>query len=246
MRMGGAVFVISDISQLRRLEGHRRDFAMNVSHELRTPLTSIQGYAETLMNPAVQDEGEKQKFIDIIFRHSKRLNSLIEDLLALSRLERDSAQKQIELKKSTLSSILRSAVELCEVKSKEKGVAIRLDVDEAIQAKVNATLLEQAIVNLVDNAIKYSGSGKEVWVRAQANHGEVGIHVTDQGAGIPSEHLGRLFERFYRVDKARSRELGGTGLGLAIVKHVALSHGGRVDVSSRIGEGSQFSIYLPA
>ncbi len=241
----GVVLVFSDVTRLRELEGMRKNFVSNVSHELRTPLTSIQGFAETLLNPEVKDPQEIQKFLQIIQRHAARLGRIIEDILALSRIERDAETHQIELKVENLKPILSQALEMCVQKAAKKNIRLTLDCSSDLRVALDPYLLEQAVVNLIDNAIRYSHNDTNVEVRAQPQSTEVLISVTDHGPGIPEKHLPRVFERFYRVDKARSREQGGTGLGLAIVKHISLAHNGRVDVQSEVGRGSVFTIYLP-
>ncbi len=242
----GAVLVFSDVTRLRALENMRRDFVSNVSHELRTPLTSIQGFAETLLNPAVKDPKEIQNFLQIIQRHASRLGRIIEDILTLSRIERDAESNQIELKEDYLLPLMHAAVELCQIKAAKKKIQIELSCDAHIKATMDPYLLEQAVINLVDNAIRYSEDSRTIKLRTENRGSEVLISVQDQGSGIPKDLIPRIFERFYRVDKARSRELGGTGLGLSIVKHIALAHHGRVGVESELGKGSIFTIYIPA
>jgi two-component system, OmpR family, phosphate regulon sensor histidine kinase PhoR len=242
----GALIVLNDVSRLRRLENVRRDFVANVSHELKTPITSIQGFVETLQDGAVDKPEEARRFLGIIAKQSDRLSTIIEDLLQLSRIEQDSERGQIALETGALRGVLSAAVQACQIKADGKTVAIDLACDPALTAIINPTLLEQAVVNLLDNAIKYSEPGKSIRLEADASKGEIRISVQDRGCGIEREHLPRLFERFYRVDKARSRQLGGTGLGLAIVKHIVQAHQGRVTVDSTPGQGSTFTIHLPA
>ncbi|MCB0351041.1 MAG: PAS domain-containing protein [Bdellovibrionales bacterium] len=242
----GAVLVFSDVTRLRALENMRRDFVSNVSHELRTPLTSIQGFAETLLNPAVKDPKEIQNFLQIIQRHASRLGRIIEDILTLSRIERDAESSQIELKEDHILPVLQSTVELCQNKAAKKNIQLEYTCDAELKAMIDPYLLEQAVINLVDNAIRYSEDSRTIKIKAEQVENEVLISVQDQGGGISKELIPRIFERFYRIDKARSRELGGTGLGLSIVKHIAIAHKGRVEVQSEIGEGSTFTIYMPA
>ena len=242
----GVVLVFSDVTRLRELENMRRDFVSNVSHELRTPLTSIQGFAETLMNPSVKDPKEVKKFLEIIQRHATRLGRIIEDILSLSRIERDVESNQIELKLCSIRPILLSSVELCQIKADKKHIPLQISCAEEVQAPIDPYLLEQAIVNLIDNAIRYSDVARPIQITSKQEGKEVLIRVKDNGAGIPEKLLPRIFERFYRVDKARSRELGGTGLGLSIVKHISLAHHGRVEVQSKVGDGTTFTIFLPA
>jgi two-component system phosphate regulon sensor histidine kinase PhoR len=219
----------------------------NVSHELRTPLTSIQGFAETLLNPEVNDPEQIKKFLEIIHRHAARLGAIIEDLLALSRIERDVEDRAVELTLRPIRPTLFAAVELCEVRAKAKDISINVDCDGGIESHINPPLLEQALVNLIDNALKYSEPTSKVDVRVVSGaEGNTLISVRDFGQGIPQEHLPRLFERFYRVDKARSRKMGGTGLGLSIVKHITLAHQGTLGVESQQGQGTTFKITLPS
>ncbi len=247
----GALLVLQDVTQIRRLETVRRDFVANVSHELRTPITSIKGFVETLQDGAADDPAKTEHFLTIISRQADRLNAIIEDLLSLSRIERESESQTITLELGPLRPVLESVVETCEMSAKEKDLTIRLVCPPELRARMSPHLLEQAVVNLVDNAIKYSDRGTEIRVEANGpapgpdDAPEVTLEVSDHGIGIEPRHLPRLFERFYRVDKARSRELGGTGLGLSIVKHITLSHGGRVSVDSTPGQGSTFRIHLP-
>jgi two-component system, OmpR family, phosphate regulon sensor histidine kinase PhoR len=241
----GAVVVLNDVTRLKRLEAVRRDFVANVSHELKTPVTSIKGFAETLEDGALDDPEAARRFVRIIIGQADRLNSIIADLLALSTLEQPEGEPRLTVSEADVLEVLKVAVEVCEPKAFAKDISISVTSSSHVLAAVNPPLLEQAVVNLVDNAIKYSPEGKSVEVALSADAEEVVVSVTDHGPGIPREHLPRLFERFYRVDKARSRDLGGTGLGLAIVKHVAQAHGGRVSVESRVGAGSVFRIHLP-
>jgi two-component system phosphate regulon sensor histidine kinase PhoR len=242
----GALIVLDNITRLKVLENIRRDFVANVSHELKTPITSIKGFVETLRDGAVNDPEDRMRFLDIIARHSDRLNAIIDDLLSLSRIEQEAEREQIALEEGRIRDALDAAVLVCASKADEKGIRVDLACDQDLRAKINLPLLEQAIVNLIDNAIKYSGSGSNIRIEAAGTAAETVIRVRDWGCGIPQDHLQRIFERFYRVDKARSRKLGGTGLGLAIVKHIVHAHGGRILVESSPGKGSTFSICLPA
>lgn len=241
----GAVIVLNDITKLRRLESVRRDFAANVSHELRTPITSIKGFVETLQNGAIKNPQETERFVGIIAKQADRLNCIVEDLLSLSKIEQETEKNEIALEKSPIKSVLEAAAQTIKIEAGGKNISIKIDCDDKIQAKINAPLLEQALVNLLDNAVKYSEPESVVWVNVSVTGQDLIISVVDHGCGIEKEHLPRLFERFYRVDKARSRKLGGTGLGLAIVKHIVAAHGGSVGVESKVGDGSVFTIYIP-
>jgi len=241
----GMLIVFSDVTQLRRLEDMRRDFVANVSHEIRTPLTAIKGFVETLHQNTVETPEETQRFLGIISKHVDRLNTVIEDLLMLSRIENEGERGDIKHEKTRLRDIFQNAMQICRPRADEKRIQIELDVDEGLSAMVDPVLLEQAVVNLLDNAVKYSDPNKTVLLQSKTSGNEIQLSVQDHGIGIEKKHLPRLFERFYRVDKARSRALGGTGLGLSIVKHIAQAHGGHVTVESRLGEGSLFTIHLP-
>ena len=241
----GAVIVLHDITRMRRLENVRRDFVANVSHELKTPTTSIQGFVEALLEKGVDDPEQTRRYIGIIAKHSDRLNSIIEDLLSLSRLEEDQEQRRILFENASLRPALAAAIELLGPKAEQKTITVELICADDIEARVNPALIEQAVFNLVDNAIKYSEPGDAVTVSAERTDTEIAVSVQDHGCGIDRKHLPRIFERFYVVDKGRSRKLGGTGLGLAIVKHIAQVHGGSVRVESTLGKGSTFTIHLP-
>ncbi len=241
----GALIVLNDITRLKRLENIRTEFVANVSHEIKTPITAIKGFVETLADGRVKDEGDVRRFLGIIANHVSRLESIIEDLLKLSRIEKEVEEEGILLRNEKLRDIIETAVQLCKANAEAKGINIGLDCNQDLVARINAPLLEQAIVNLLDNAIKYSNESKPVSIKAFQEERKALIKIIDQGKGIEEEHLPRLFERFYRVDKARSRSLGGTGLGLAIVKHIIQAHGGHVSVTSTPGVGSTFTLYLP-
>ena len=241
----GAVIVLSDMTRMQRLENIRRDFVANVSHELRTPITSIKGFVETLLDGAINEPEQAQRFLKIIAGHTDRLMAIIEDLLSLSRLEEDGQTRMIAMEHLKVRPVLESAIELSGPKAGDKKIKIDIDCDDDLEAPINPTLLEQAVLNLVDNAIKYSPAESTIQIIARRTEQEVTIAVKDSGCGIEKSHLSRIFERFYVVDKARTRKLGGTGLGLAIVKHITNLHGGRVSVESSPGQGSTFAIHLP-
>lgn len=242
----GAVIVLNDVTRLRRLENVRREFVANVSHELRTPITSIKGFVETLLDGALDDRDDAEHFLNVIAKQVDRLNVIIEDLLTLSTLEQGTERSEIGLVRGKIGDVLATAVQVCIMKANAKHIQISTSCPDDLSADINPPLLEQAIVNLIDNAIKYSDEGSSISVEAESTVEGTKISVRDTGCGIGREHLPRLFERFYRVDKARSRKLGGTGLGLAIVKHIAQAHGGHVAVASTLGKGSLFSIHLPS
>lgn len=242
----GAVIVLEDITRIRQLENIRKEFVANVSHELKTPITSIKGFVETLREGAVKNPQEAVQFLDIIEKHTNRLNAIINDLLDLSRIEQKENTDDIAVSLTPVGEVLRRSAGDCQAQADRKGVLLRISCPEDLKAPMNAPLIEQAVVNLIDNAIKFSDSGNEVIISARRDGKQVVISVQDFGPGIAPEHFDRLFERFYRVDRARSRKLGGTGLGLAIVKHIAQVHDGDASVSSKIGEGSVFSIRIKA
>ncbi|NUM55367.1 MAG: PAS domain-containing protein [Candidatus Hydrogenedentes bacterium] len=241
----GCVIVLHDVTAINRLESARRDFVANVSHELKTPITSIKGFVETLLDGALDDHDSARRFLATIGKQASRLDALIEDLLKLSRVEQEGERGAIELHDGQIQDILESAVQNCGVRALAKDVRILLNAEPNLFVRRNPELLQTAIENLLDNAVKYSEEGTEVDVSAVRDNGTVTISVRDQGCGIERQHLPRIFERFYRVDKARSRKLGGTGLGLAIVKHIVRVHGGQTSVDSAPQKGSVFSIHLP-
>ena len=243
-RQIGALIVLNDITRLKKLENIRRDFVANVSHEIKTPITAIKGFVETLRDGDVTNEEERQRFLGIVTNHVNRLEAIINDLLKLSRIEKDAESDGIDFDNGKIIDVLKTAIEICQPNAEAKDIKVELDCDEFIEAKINSSLLEQAVVNLLDNAIKYSDNGKHVLVNGLTNDNMVEIEVVDEGKGIEKEHLPRLFERFYRVDKARSRKLGGTGLGLAIVKHITQTHSGTISVESTPGKGSTFKLIL--
>jgi len=245
----GFVLVLHDVTELRRLEVIRRDFVANVSHELRTPLTAIKGYAETLLGPAGDDRETARKFLGVIDRHSERLGRLINDLLTLSDLEL--GRTPLRLVPVAVGVAIDDVLQIFAEPVQRAQVHLRAEVEPGLPAVLaDGDRLRQVLINLVDNAIKYTPGGGQVVVRAvSAGAGEhlgmVEIAVEDTGIGIPAQDLPRLTERFFRVDKARSRELGGTGLGLAIVKHIVQAHGGSLAISSALGQGTTVRVYFP-
>ncbi|NPV26615.1 MAG: phosphate regulon sensor histidine kinase PhoR [Firmicutes bacterium] len=244
-RIQGAVAVFRDITDVRNFDQMRSEFVANVSHELRTPLTSIKGFVETLMDGAAEDRALRQRFLAIIESETKRLNRLIDDLLTLSSIE--SKQREVQFRPLDLARPVKKVVAMLNPRAVEKQITIECQIPvDLTQVWGDEDLLGQVVINLIDNAIKYTAPGGKIILKAAANQDEVIVQVVDNGIGIPANSLNRLFERFYRVDKARSRELGGTGLGLAIVKHIVESHGGRVWVESEMGQGSTFSFTLRA
>jgi signal transduction histidine kinase len=232
-------------AKLDRLENLRREFVANVSHELKTPITTIKGFTETLIDGAKDDPRDLERFLGIVSRQTDRLADIIDDLLTLSRLESAPLSEVLALEWHDLCDILKLCREVCQSRADKKGIDLQFECDAAIRVYVDHSLLMQAIVNLIDNAIKYSPEKTAVRIVARIEADSVRIDVRDDGPGIMDVHIPRLFERFYRADKARSRKLGGTGLGLAIVKHIVNVHQGEVGVTSHVGEGSVFTILLP-
>ncbi len=240
----GAVAVLYDITRLRQLERVRRDFVANVSHELCTPLTAIKGYAEILSDGALDDRATARRFIGIIENHADRLTHLLGDLLDLSRLESD--QLEVALVPCELKPLVDTSVGSVSQAAAQKQIAIHCDIPPSVKVICDPKLIEHALINLLDNAVKYTPVGGRVCLgtRPVAGADRLTIYVEDTGIGIPSEDLSRIFERFYRVDKGRSRDLGGTGLGLSIVRHIAEAHGEQVSVQSKLGTGTTFSFEL--
>jgi len=241
----GAVIVINDMTRLRQLENIRREFVANVSHELKTPVTSIKGFVETLQEGALRDPRQAEYFLQIISRHTDRLQAMIEDLLSLSWLENQGEGRALHFPVEKLRPIVAGVLEMIAPKAEKQQIRMELSCAEELEARVHPALLEQALLNLVDNAIKYSPPQGTIRIGVRQKEEGTEISVEDHGSGIAAKHLDRIFERFYVVDKARSRKLGGTGLGLSIAKHIAQIHGGRVTVASTLGEGSTFTIHLP-
>jgi two-component system phosphate regulon sensor histidine kinase PhoR len=241
----GSLVVLNDITNIKYLDAIKKDLVANVSHELKTPVTTIKGFIETLRDGALDDRKNAERFLDIVLKHIERLNLIIDDLLTLAKLEQ-SGGAEIEMKLQRIKPVIESVAEDFEVKAEQKKIEINIKCSEELTGKFNRHLLEQAIGNLLDNAIKYSDKKSTIEIGALIEDNELNIYVDDEGYGISEEHIPRLFERFYRIDKARSREEGGTGLGLAIVKHLVNVHGGNVTVESNPGKGSIFTIKLPA
>ncbi|HKZ78491.1 MAG TPA: ATP-binding protein [Pyrinomonadaceae bacterium] len=239
----GAIGVFFDITQLEKLERVRQEFLSNVSHELRTPLTAILAFVETLEADTLKENEDNRRFLSIIRRNAARMHALIDDILELSAIEAGTVKlKAAEIR---LWPLIRDILTALQAKAESKGLTVENFVPEDAVVFADSQRLEQMLTNLVDNAIKFNRSGGRLTIRFEEDERWTYILVQDTGEGIPAHHLERLFERFYRVDRARSREMGGTGLGLAIVKHLARAHGGDVSVKSRLGEGSVFAIQLP-
>ena len=242
-RAQGSILVFHDLTRIRQLENTRREFVANVSHELRTPLSLIKGYVETLLDGAISDPELSAKFLQTIDRHSNRLTNLIEDLLTISRLE--SGQITLQLRTVPLRPFATALIGELQARARERGTTIVNEIPEGLAGRADPDRLEQVFVNLLENAIKYGRAKGRVIVKGRAVNSHVELCVADDGPGIPAEASERVFERFYRVDKARSRDAGGTGLGLAIVKHIVQSHGGKVWVESEPGQGARFYFTLP-
>ena len=241
----GLVLVVDDVTELRRLEHVRTEFIANVSHELRTPLTAIQGYLETLLSGALEEREHAQRFVEIAFRHTERLGRLLNDLTDLSNIEL--GKVSLRLAPTPLRPLVDSVLELVAAKARDGDVALTAEVSDTISVQADHDRLVQILINLVDNAVKYTPAGGSVTVRARPTaEGRIEVSVSDTGIGIPRADLPRITERFYRVDKARSRELGGTGLGLAIVKHLVLAHGGDMAIDSEEGRGTTVRVLVPA
>ncbi|HEX8539408.1 MAG TPA: ATP-binding protein [Cystobacter sp.] len=240
----GSAAVFHDVTELRHLEKVRKDFVANVSHELRTPITAIRGYAETLQGGALKDATMAPKMVDIIHRQSERLSELVEDLLELSRLE--SREVKLKVADVPLAVSASRAAEVVRHKAQGKKITVELNIPPGLLGRGDERGLEQVLLNLLDNAVKYTPEGGRVTVSGGREDGRCVVHVHDSGVGIESRHLTRIFERFYRVDKGRSRDMGGTGLGLSIVKHLLSAMGGEIRVESQPNEGSTFTIFLPA
>lgn len=241
----GAIVVLNDVTRLKNLEIIRRDFVANVSHELKTPITSVKGFLETLRDGAIDDPANAARFLEIAIKHTDRLNEIIEDLLRLSRIERDTERGEVPILLQPVEPVIESVLKACSERAENKGITIDVTMSDGLVARINPTLVEQAIINLVDNAIKFSEPDTIVGIECFRRDQDVVIRVRDHGCGIPKEHLGRIFERFYRVDKVRSPKVAGSGLGLSIVRHIVKAHNGAIAVESSVGYGSTFSISVP-
>ena len=244
-RVDGMIILIEDVTRLRRLESMRSDFAANVSHELRTPITNIKGYAETLQEVGFDDSAQARRFVGVIQRNAQRLAALVEDILLLSFLEQPGHAEQIDKQAIAVDDVIAEVVEELGPPAAARRVTVNVAGPSGLVVMADRRLALQAIGNLVSNAVKFSSEGSTVRIWTARDKGFAEIAVADEGPGIPERHLPRVFERFYRVDKARSREQGGTGLGLSIVKHVARVHGGSIHAESVVGRGSTFRLLLP-
>jgi two-component system phosphate regulon sensor histidine kinase PhoR len=240
----GVVIVLGDISRLMRLELVRKDFAANVSHELRTPIQVVKGFAENILDSSMEDMEQVRRFVGIIKKNTQTMENLTNDLLTLVSLE-DEGATRTAMDETALAPLIAEAVGMVEIAARNKNIAITSNCPPDLAAKLYDSLFIQALINLLDNAIKYSGPDSKVVISARREGGQFVVEVKDKGIGIPVEHIGRIFERFYRVDRSRSREEGGTGLGLAIVRHIAMLHKGIAEVESHAGEGSVFRLRLP-
>jgi two-component system phosphate regulon sensor histidine kinase PhoR len=240
----GAVFVLHDISELKRLEAVRRDFVANVSHELRTPVSVIRANSETLLDGALDDEAVAKDFVTAIHRNAERITNLVTDLLDLARIEAGSLG--FEMADIDLFHVVSRTITSVQSLATGRQVSVVNELDEGTQAFADERAVEQVLTNLIENGVKYGSENGHVWVRAYRTVGQIRVEVIDDGVGIESQHRPRLFERFYRVDKGRSREAGGTGLGLAIVKHLVNTMGGEVGVEANRPQGSVFWLTLPA
>src|SRR5437868_2568753 len=241
----GAVVLFHDITELKRADEMRRDFVANVSHELRTPLSILRGYIETMRDDPKMPRSESARILEVMEQHSKRLGLLANDLLTLAQLE--SGQSTLELSEVDLLRFFNELVRDWKKKLAAKGLKVVVDVaDDCSAISADETQLREVFDNLLDNALKYSNKGGEIHLRAERRGNEIALSVSDNGIGIAPEDLPRIFERFYRADKARSRELGGTGLGLSIVKHIAQLHGGSIEAKSEPGKGATIRLLLPA
>ncbi|GLO66826.1 MULTISPECIES: two-component system histidine kinase PnpS [Oceanobacillus] len=238
----GAVLVLYDITELKKLENMRKDFVANVSHELRTPITSIRGFAETLLDNEIEDPATKE-FMEIIYKESHRLQLLIEDLLALSRLEREDFRLLID--SYDVKKMVEEILPTLQQKAEKKNLTFNLEIPDQLTMRADKDRMKQVLINLVDNSIHYTPSEGDICLTISEEKDAIHFQVKDSGIGMDEKSQTRVFERFYRVDKARSRNTGGTGLGLAIVKHIVEVHKGKIDVESTLNEGTTIHIYIP-
>jgi two-component system phosphate regulon sensor histidine kinase PhoR len=240
----GIIIVLEDISRLVKLEQIRKDFAANVSHELRTPIQVVKGFSETILDSPPEDREEILRYVEIIRKNAQTMENLTNDLLTLVSLE-DGSNSRPPMEETALKPLIVEAVCMVEIATRKKNISVEVFCSPDLFAKLHSSFIIQALVNLLDNGIKYSGSDSRIKINAFREEGMLVIEVKDKGIGIRAEHLDRIFERFYRVDRARSREAGGTGLGLAIVRHIAILHNGTAEAESHAGEGSVFRLRIP-
>ncbi|OXB92668.1 two-component system histidine kinase PnpS [Parageobacillus galactosidasius] len=239
----GIVLVFHDITELKKLEQMRKDFVANVSHELKTPITSIKGFAETLLDGAMKDEQTLEYFLSIIWKESERLQTLVQDLLDLSKIEQQGFRLHLET--VDLADLLREIAVMFQQKAEEKGIDFYLHAPKSVYMEGDANRIKQIFINLITNALTYTPKGGKVELMIEEKEKEILVHVKDTGIGIDEQEIPRIFERFYRVDKARGRNSGGTGLGLAIVKHLVEAHHGHITVKSTVGKGTTFTVHFP-
>jgi two-component system phosphate regulon sensor histidine kinase PhoR len=239
------MLVFHDVTRLKKLEQVRVDFVANVTHEIKTPLTAILGYIETLEAGAIEDKETARKFLQTISRHAQRLNRLLEDLLTISNIELGEMKFQFE--GVALGGVMEGVLSIMELKAREKKLSIEKKIPETLSLlRADRDRMTQIFLNVLDNAVKFTPEGGTVRIdAAETDRDEVVVRITDTGIGVPRDEIERLGERFYRVDKTRSRELGGTGLGLSIVKHFMLAHRGRMEIESQLGRGTTVSLYFP-
>jgi two-component system phosphate regulon sensor histidine kinase PhoR len=239
----GAILTIQDITNIKKLEQIRTEFVSNVTHELKTPLTSIRGFVETLRNGAFEDKNVAEKFLQIIDIEAERLYMLISDILQLSEIENRTVDENI--KPHDLKLLMEQILPILNEAASKKNIKITCDIECGLKLRANSDRIKQLMINLIDNAIKYNKESGSVNIRVCRSEGRLIIRVSDIGIGIPAEHIPRIFERFYRVDKGRSRSMGGTGLGLSIVKHIVNLYNGDISVKSTPSEGTEFIVQLP-
>ncbi|CQR48108.1 Alkaline phosphatase synthesis sensor protein PhoR [Paraliobacillus sp. PM-2] len=240
----GAVLVFHDITDLKRLEQTRKDFVANVSHELKTPITSIKGFAETLLDENLSNVAVQEKFLKIIYKESDRIQSLVHDLLELSKLEKDEMQLQYQ-RIQISEKINQEIIPIIQHQADKKMIHFNVEIKEQLEIEGDLDRLKQVLINILNNAINYTAKGGSIDFKVKQENNYLVITVKDNGIGIPEDKINRIFERFYRVDKARSRNTGGTGLGLAIVKHIVEAHKGTINVTSELDSGTTFTITLP-
>jgi two-component system phosphate regulon sensor histidine kinase PhoR len=238
------MIVFHDVTRLKKLEQIRVDFVANVTHEIKTPLTAIIGYLDTIKDGAINNIEETKRFIDIILKHAERLNRLVEDLLTISNIEMK--ETKLNFESVSLNAALTNVISLVEAKAKFKNITIQNDVRENIdQIKADKDKLTQIFVNVLDNAVKFTPESGNIVIKTDEAGAYTVVSISDTGIGVPKDEIQRLGERFYRVDRSRSRDLGGTGLGLSIVKHLMLAHEGRIEIESQLGRGTKVSLFFP-